>query len=328
MKFQKFFSKSFGILFVGLLVFSVTISAQDSKEKKPTLVITRQTQELPVAGANNLYCAGLVQTAKVNTSNKIVSAEDEQEQNVYSQGDNVYINMGSNKGVQVGDMFSVIRPRGRVNTKWTKKNDLGFYVQEVGALEVVKVKNEVAVARVKTSCDNILLGDLVQPIQSRNSPVFVQRPMLDVFGEPTGKARGRIFMSRDNLELLGREQIVYIDLGTEDGVNVGDYLTIFRPLGKGGLFDKVQKGMLDNREDGFQSDRFKGGTFSNQTGRKRGDEAGGSVETTEEAKEDRPNDLRKVVGEIVILNVTQKTATAIIVRTAQEIHTGDWVELQ
>jgi hypothetical protein len=45
-------------------------------------------------------------------------------------------------------------------------------------------------------------------------------------------------------------------------------------------------------------------------------------------KKRRPDDLRKVVGEMVILNVQQRTATAIITRTAQEVHTGDHVELQ
>ena len=38
--------------------------------------------------------------------------------------------------------------------------------------------------------------------------------------------------------------------------------------------------------------------------------------------------LRKIVGEVVILNVKERTATAVITRTAQEIHTGDYVELQ
>ena len=49
--------------------------------------------------------------------------------------------------------------------------------------------------------------------------------------------------------------------------------------------------------------------------------------TTEKAKEGRPA-IRKVVGELVVLNVKEKTATAMIVRNAQEIHTGDWVEVQ
>jgi hypothetical protein len=282
---------------------------------------------LPVAGANNMYCAGYVQTADVNTNSKIVGAENEQEQNVYSQGNNVYINLGDNKDVQVGDMFSVIRPRGRVETRWTKKGNLGYYVQEVGALEVVKVKGEMAVAQVKTSCDNLMLGDLVQPVQSRTSPMFTERPALDRFADPTGKALGRIFMARDGRELLTREQIVYIDLGAEDKVSVGDYLTVFRPLGKGNLFlnDDEPNGA---REEGFQSDEFRGGKFSNQSGRKRNSEATGKVEDPDRSKKDRTKDLRKVVGEIVILDVREKTATAMIIRTAQEIHPGDWVELQ
>lgn len=325
MKFQEFFRKSFGIFLLGLLVFSAAVSAQD---KKATLVINQDNRVLPVAGANNLYCAGYVQTDKVDTSRKIVGAENEQEQNVYSQGNNVYINLGANKNVQVGDMFSVIRPRGRVETRWTKKGSLGFYVQEVGALEVIKVKNEVAVARVKTSCDNLLLGDLLQPIPSRTSPTYSQRPMLDVFGEPSGKAKGRIFMARDGVELLSRDQVVYIDLGSEDGASVGDYLTVYRPLGKGGLFISDEDESVSARDEGFQSDEYRGGKFSNQAARKKGDETKGRVVTTEKAKLDRPQDLRKVVGELVILSVQGKTATAVIVRNAQEIHTGDWVELQ
>jgi hypothetical protein len=310
---------------LSVLIFSAGVV---SAQTKPTLVVSQVTRNLPVAGANNLYCAGYVQTAGVDTSRKIVGAENEQDQNVYSQGNYVYISLGDNRNVQVGDMFTVIRPRGRVNTRWTKKDNLGFYVQEVGALEVVRVKGEVAVAQVRTSCDNLLLGDLVQPVPSRTSPMFTQRPALDRFADPTGKAKGRIFMARDNLELLGREQIVYIDLGAEDNVGVGDYLTVYRPLGKGNLFQKTWKETVSARDEGFQSDEYRGGKFSNQAGRKRQSEATGRVETTEKAKENRPNDLRKVVGEIVILNVREKTATAMIVRNAQEIHTGDWVELQ
>lgn len=325
MKFQKFFGKSFGMFLLSLLVFSAAVSAQNNR---PTLIVSQATRNLPVAGANNLYCAGYVQTAKVDTSRMIVGAENEQEQFIYSQGNNVYISLGENRNVQVGDMFSVIRPRGQVETRWTKKDDLGYYVQEVGALEIVKVKGAVAVAKVTTSCDTFLIGDLVQATPARTSPLFTPRPSLDVFADTSGKAKGRIFMARDGQELLGREQIVYIDLGAEDNVGVGDYLTVYRPLGKGNLFEKVPKETVSARDEGFQSDEYRGGKFSNQAGRKRLGDATGRVETTEKAKTRRPDDLRKVVGEIVILNIKEKTATAMIIRTAQEIHTGDWVELQ
>jgi hypothetical protein len=37
---------------------------------------------------------------------------------------------------------------------------------------------------------------------------------------------------------------------------------------------------------------------------------------------------RKIVGEMVVLDVQQRTATAVITRIASEVHTGDWVEIQ
>ncbi len=313
MNFQKFSVKSFATLFIMIFSFSAITSAQE---------------EMPIAGSNNLLCAGFIQRAKVDTSSKIVGADLEKEKNIYSQGDYIYFSLGANSSAKVGDVFSVIRPRGRVETRWTKKGNLGFYVQEVGAVEVIKVRNDVAIAMVKTSCDNLLLGDLIQPMPQRVSPVFEQRPALDIFANPSGKSTGKIVMARDNQELLSPENIVYIDLGAEDNVNVGDFLTIFRPLGTGSIIDNLPTESVSARDEGYQSDEFRGGKFSNQAARKKGDEARGRVETSKSAKRGRPSDLRKILGEMVILNVKERTATALIIRTAGEIHTGDDVEVQ
>ncbi|MEO8650346.1 MAG: FlgT C-terminal domain-containing protein [Acidobacteriota bacterium] len=326
MSFQSFF-KSVGLSAGAVLTLFAGSAAAQQPRATPSLVI-EGPRDMRVAERNNLYCAGYVQTAPVNTDNRIVGAVEEQEQFYYSQNNFVYINAGAAKGVKPGDMFTVIRPRGTVNTKLSRKDDLGFYVQEVGALEVVRVKNDVSVARVKTSCNGLMLGDLIQPMQERMSPMFRQRPPLDLFSEPSGKAAGRVFMARDNQEMLGRDQIVYIDLGAEDNVQVGDYLTVFRPLGKGNLFVSDEDESIEARNSDYGSDKYKGGHFSNQAPRKSGDRARGRVVTTEKAKEDRPASLRKVVGEMIILNVRERTATAVIIRNAQEIHTGDWVEVQ
>ncbi len=284
-------------------------------------------RSMRVAERNNLYCAGYVQQSPIDTSRRIVGAVEEQEQFMYAQNNFVYINAGANKGVQVGDLLSVVRPRGQVKTRWTRKGSLGFYAQEVGALEVIRVKSEVSVARVKTSCDAFLLGDLVQPMQVRVAPEYTQRPAMDLFADPSGKAVGRLFMARDNAEALTRDYIVYIDLGAEDNVQVGDYLTIFRPLGDGNPYFGDWGESVSARDEGFQSFEYRGGRFSNQAARKTGDTAKGKVVTTAAAKHDRPK-IRKIVGEMVILNVKERTATALITRTAQEIHTGDWVEVQ
>lgn len=328
MSFQIFFKKAVTIVFGGLCVLTSIAFAQPRTQPTPTVVFDGDAKVYRIAERNNLYCAGYVQTAAIDTNNKVVGAVDEQEQFIYAQNDVIYLNMGSSKGVKVGDMMTVVRPRGRVETRWTKKDDLGFYVQEVGAVEVIRVKADVSVARVKTSCDNLLLGDLVQPAQQRTSPVYQDRAALDLYADPSGKPMGRLFMARDNQELLGREQIVYIDLGAEDNVQVGDYLTIFRPLGRGNLFVSDEDESVSARDEGFHSNEYRGGKFSNQAARKSGEKANGRVVTTEKAKIDRPDGLRKIVGEMVILNVKERTATAVITRTAQEIHPGDWVEVQ
>lgn len=317
MHFQKYKLGKISVLWLIIFTFSATVFAQQTASR-----------ESPAANNNNLYCAGFIQTASINTSYEVVGAEDEADQYIFAQGDNLVVNFGANGGAKVGDMYSVIRPRGKVESRWTDKKNLGFYVQEVGAVEIIKVKNEFSIARVKTSCDNMLLGDLLTPMPSRVNPISQPRPMLDAFAESSGKASGRIVLARDGQEMAVRNQIVFVDLGREDNVQVGDYLTVYRPLGTGNIFDEVINESVSARDGNFQSNEYRGGKFSNQAPRKKGDQAGGRVVTSEDAKSRRPNNIRQVVGELVILNVRERTATAMVVQTMQEVHTGDYVELQ
>ena len=330
MSFHKIFMKGFVTLSLILMAFSAVALGQDKEDEAPaTLVAQRFTRELRVATGNNLYCAGYIQRTEVNTAFEIVGANDEKDGFIYAQNNYIYISRGANQGVKVGDMFAVIRPRGRFETRLSKKRNLGYYVQEVGAVEVIKVRNSVSVARIKTSCDNFLLGDLLEPMPKRSSPVFKPRPALDIFADPTGKATGRIVLARDGQELIGREQIVYIDLGREDNIKVGDYLTIYRPLGTGNIVDgQMPNESVSARDEGFQSNEYRGGKYSNQAPRKSGSKARGRIVRTKKAKKGRPSDLRKIVGEMMIVNVKERTATAVITRTASEIHTGDNVEVQ
>jgi hypothetical protein len=324
---QKFLRRAGGAAFLTAIA-ATGSTALAQVQPAPTLVINRPNWSKAVAGSNNLYCAGYVQSSPINTANRLIGAVEEQDGFSYSQDDYVYLNMGSNSGAHVGDIFAVVRPRGQVTSHWSNKGKLGFYVQEVGALEIVRVKSNVSVARIRTSCDTFLLGDLVQPIEARVSPATGREPVIDRFADPSGKAKGRIFMGRDNQETLTRDQIVYIDLGREDSVQIGDRLMVYRPLGTGNPLKPRGDETVSARDSGFQGLTYRGGKFSNQAPRKSGDTAEGHVVTTEKAKKGRPDDIRKIVGEAVILNVKERTATAVITKTVQEVHTGDWVEVQ
>lgn len=293
-----------------------------------TLVSAESKGPKPLAGSNNLYCAGYIQNAAISEGNRVIGAQNETDGWNYSQGNFMYINMGRDKGVNVGDVFAVVRPRGEVKSKWSEKRDLGFYVQEVGALEVVKVKDNVSAVRVKTSCDTILLGDLVQIVEKRTSPAYERGTPMDIFGDPSGKATGRILMARDGQEMVTRDQIAYVDLGADQNVQIGDKLTVFRLLAKGNVTRLPDRESVSSRDYGFESEVYKGGKFSNQSTRKSGDHANGQEARQRDVRAERPVGMRKVVGEAIVLNVKEKTATVVITRTAQEIHTGDWVEIK
>jgi hypothetical protein len=186
----------------------------------------------------------------------------------------------------------------------------------------------------------MLLGDVLralpQPLPESSLGVIAQADALPAplprFSEPSGRQQGRIVLARDQREMLSRNQVVYIDLGREDNLKAGDTLNVYRPLGRGGVAHIKNEEITQNIHGGFESKEFRGGKFSNKAQRAQRPNGTGTFDqkpvTSPQVKSGRPAMPRKVVGELVVLKVEQRTATAIITRVSQEIHTGDFVEVQ
>ena len=319
-----------------LLALAFTTNAQ-SPAATPQVIAPTKAAAPRVAGESILYCAGYVRLQKLPQMPEIVGALEEQEQYTYANGDVVYLNAGSQQGIKEDQSFQIIRPRGTVKgVHKEKRGFLGIYVQEIGQLRVFKVNENTSAARITFTCDMALLGDLLAPIPDRESPLLRAGADLDQFAAPSGKQTGRLMMAKGNREMVTRNDIVYIDLGGEDKINPGDYLTIYRPLGTPNVAQVDNEENARNRSTGFQSDRFRGGGFSNMASRAKDSTAFVNSEgryrhrpiTSKEVKDHRPLMPRKIVGEMVVINVESRTATAIITRAVGEVHTGDWVEIQ
>lgn len=320
-----------------LLALTCTAGAQ-TPAPKPEVIAPTAQQPTPVAGQSQLFCAGYVRLQRLPNMPEIVGAENEQEQRMFTDGNIVYINAGSRQGIAEGQNFQLIRPRGALKgVHREKKGFLGTYIQEVGQLQVFKVGENTSAAQITSSCgDMVMLGDLLTQIPERGSPLQRPEATVERFVDPTRKQVGRLMMAKNNREMVTRNDVVYIDLGVEDHVKSGDYLTIYRPLGTGNVTRIDNEEMGRNRSGGFESDRYRGGGFSNQSMRAKDstafDDADGTYRhkpiTTREVKRHRPLMPRKIVGEMVIIDVQARTATAIVTRTVGEVHTGDWVEIQ
>jgi hypothetical protein len=329
----------FSLLLFLLLVFASGFQTNaQTPVPTPQVIVPTAKAPLQVAGRSKLFCAGYIRLQRLPHLPEIVGAREEQEKRTFADGEVVYINAGSRQGIKEGQNFQIIRPRGDVKgVHRLKKGFLGTYIQEVGQLQVFKVMENTSAAQITTSCgDAALFGDLLTALPDRVSPLQRTDTEVDRYADPTGKQVGRLMMAKDNREMVTANDVVYIDLGVEDNVKPGDYLTIYRPLGTGNLTRVDNEEMARNRATGFQGDRYRGGGFSNQASRAKDSTAFVNAEgryryrpiTSREVKKHRPHMPRKIVGEMVIVDVQTRTATAIVTRVVGEAHTGDWVEIQ
>jgi hypothetical protein len=330
--------RDLSLLLALLILFSLfnAVAQAQTITAQPRVIASDEHSALnapkPIARDSEMYCAGYIeQSPNYNNGLSLIGGEQEQEKNSYAFGDYVYLSGGAQAGVHAGQEFTVVRPRGSFKTELSaKRGSLGVFTQELGRLRVVKVEDKVSVAQVVQSCEMMLLGDLLKPVEARVSPpAQIDAASIDRFADPSGKQRGHIVLARDAREMVTRDEIVYIDLGAEDNLRAGDRLTVFRQAGKGRVVDYPEE-ITPTASGGFESDTFKGGKFSNEAQRmkKIDGEARGTAMETPEIKHTRPQPPRKIVGELVVLNVQGRTATAIVTRVAQEIHTGDEVEVK
>lgn len=307
-------------------------TANSANQQKAGAPVAAQTPLL-AATETELTCGGYIEYAPNYNGFEVVGGEQEQEKPAYSVNDIVFISAGAQQGVKVGQEFQVVRPRGQFTTKLTRKSGwLGVYTQEIGRLRVTVVKENVSVAVITSECnDLVLLGDLLRSVPYRVSPPVSETGDIDRFADPTGKQNGRIVLARDGREMLSRNQIVYIDLGTEDNLKEGDRLTVYRPTGTGDISRFREEEVTPSANYGFESERFRGGKFSIKAQRVQNpnkNDIHGPMVTTHKIERRRPAMPRKIVGEIIVLNVQARTATAVITRVAQEVHTGDFVEVK
>lgn len=285
--------------------------------------------QTPAARESETVCGGFIEQRPQGSSGQLVGGVEETERRSFAQGNLVFIDAGAQAGVREGQEFAVVRPRGRFSSKFSRKGTLGVYTQEVGRLRVLRVRDRVSVAEVTLACTDLLFGDLLRPYASPAAPPAGADGPLDILAEPSGKQTGRIVLARDGREVITRDDVVYIDLGAEDNLRVGDRLTVYRPKGHGTIVEYGDE-ITANSRRGYESNELRGGGFSIQAQRVKnvdGPKSGRTVKTPE-IKRNRPPVPRHVVGEITVLRVEGRTATAVVTRTAQEIHTGDAVEVQ
>jgi hypothetical protein len=265
------------------------------------------TQGSPTqVGYATVYCSGFATDQKVPDATRLVSAEQSTYKITFARGDYVHINRGLDKGVRVGDRFIVVRPDvDPMRVQWFRWQDklskaMGTLYIDTGQIRVVNVLAKTSVAQVSFSCDYMQRGDIVIPYEDRPAPAFKDPGPFDHFAPVSGKPTAMVVQTRDYQQSSGAGTTFYVNLGTNQGVKVGDYFRIFRY--QGSLVETV------SQTPGYQ-DRIYG--FGSSPTRYNW------------------NDLpREILGEGIVLNVSRNSSTVFVTFSSAEVYPGDYVEIE
>ena len=251
-------------------------------------------------------CSGFMTDQKVPGEFRLISGEQSSTKITFTRGDYVYINRGQDKGVRVGDRFSVVRPDDYIgDVPWFKWQDklmkaMGTAYLDTGQVRVVNVQPKVAIAEVIFSCDYMQRGDYLLPYEERPAPPYKDAEKFDHFAPVSGKPVAMVVSGKDHIDLFGKNSAVYVNLGTNQGVKVGDYFRIFRYQGS------HAETVPQTKDYQFMIYGF------------------GSAPQRYEW-----NDLpREVLGEGIVFNVSRNSSTMMITVSSSDIYAGDYVEIE
>jgi len=252
------------------------------------------------------YCGGVVTTQPPSTDSYVIAGPEPELKTIWSQGNLVYINRGASQGVKIGDEFLVSRPdTDPLPLPWFTgqmilMKAMGTYYADLGRIRVTTVQAKVSVAQIIHSCDFIQRGDVLEPFQERPAPEIRPAGTFDRFAPSNDKPKATIVFTRRFGQVSGMGNVVYANLGSAQGVKVGDYFRVFREVGI-------------TRENLYQvsTDPYKVWGFGS-TPRPYG-----------------PDDLpREVIGEGVVTRVGPNAATILLTGSSRGIYPGDYVELE
>ncbi|MFN8006612.1 MAG: LysM peptidoglycan-binding domain-containing protein [Terriglobia bacterium] len=275
-----------------------TAKSEPVSEAPPavTVVPSPPPAPTPVAQYSDLYCAGFFSGEKLSPLAVVIGGEASEHRALFSDQDIVYLSRGTVAGIKAGDELQVVRLEDSFG-KWgpqfnpaKSKSKYGYYYVDIGRVRVLFAKENSATAQVLFACGEISVEDQIIPGEDRVSPMRRDPVAFEKFAPPSGKTHGKVFMTKEYLTQTGDGDIVFLDLGKRDNIQVGDYLRIARSFSDSNI-SLFNKSAFRKHEESFA-------------------------------------EVRKVIGEAVVIRVAEKTATCLIIYSTEEIMLGDTMELE
>lgn len=143
-------------------------------------------------------------------------------------GDLVYVTGGPATGLVAGETYLVVQPTQIVNHPVTGRT-MGRQYDYIGQVRILCTEDTRSRAMVVQACREIPVGSRLKPIPQLPIPIARIPDVRAWCDAPSGKTSGYIVESRDWELGLVEGNLVQIDLGRDDALQPGDFLTVTRP---------------------------------------------------------------------------------------------------
>lgn len=146
-----------------------------------------------------------------------------------ADGDRVYVEGGTDRGVKVGDRLVVVKLRqpGVFHPLDPHRyRPMGDVMQYAGVVRIFQVQAKASVAVIERSLDGIEVGDHIMPYKEPANMVLKLRQEADPVNVQANPAR--VVYLRESRSSAGGGDMAIIDQGSRQGLKVGDMLFALR----------------------------------------------------------------------------------------------------
>jgi len=304
-------SALFAVVFIATALVAQTEPASEGQPSGSAT--TREVRLVPVS-STDMSCSGFLANSGVPHDHYLVGGWDTPNGVRYASGDYVYIHGVLPEATE----YSIVRALNNPDRAefFTGQHhaiaSAGQPYSEVGRVKIVAISNKTTVAHVESSCEDLLPGDFVIPLQQRE-PVVPRRMIpFTPFPAPSSSLRGRIVMAKDFSAYAAAGNKVYLNIGSDQGVKTGDYFRTLRGYG-GNLGDAADRASYE----ATLYDSVQAHTVITDA----------SPLVVGSARVNLHDLPVRALGELIILNVTPKSSTAMVAYSLEDVQVGDYVQL-
>jgi hypothetical protein len=169
----------------------------------------------------HIMCAELPMAMSPSVTLRIVGPWEGIDRRSYAKNDLVVLPGGTSANLAVGQRFIARRVENGAYTDPMRSN--GFLaVRTAGVVTVIAADQRFAIARVEYGCDEVAMGDYLEPYTETALPRPIDGGTVD------WDDRARVLFGNDRRELFGDGDIFSFDRGSEHGILNGARVVVYR----------------------------------------------------------------------------------------------------